>query len=173
MKYFILEQGKEYDRNPQIKEWYGRLDLPNLRRKGFHTKERLMFDITTSEFTFMGDIMVNPCLMISEALRDIMFLYEKHIIFKEVFFMDNEKEKGYVYYIPFIPTADCLMPSSILTADKRKLETGVVSAEKLWNRHIVEAEGLMGQCVLVSLDLAESILRKGLLGIGLREVMVV
>lgn len=170
MKYFILEQGKQYNRDPQIKGWYGKLDMHFLKQVGAGLKDRMIFEVDVTEFTLFPDILVKPVLMVSADMRDIIIKYERHVFFKEVLFLDSERTKGYTYYIPFLPLVDCFTDATCYSKNKSRVESGVVDSEKLWNRHIVEAEGINGQCIVVSLDLAESILRRGLIGIGLREV---
>lgn len=170
MKYFILEQGKEYDRNPQIKGWYGKLDRHYLARMGENLKDKMIFDVSVTDNTIFPDIMKNPILMISAKMKDIIYMYEKHIFFKEIFLNNLDNNYGYVYYIPYLPPVNCFTNKSRFSKDKSYVEIGVVDSKKLWNRHIVEAEGINGQCVVISLDLAESMLRNGLIGIGLREI---
>ena len=170
MKYFILEQGKEYNRNPQIKGWYGKLDMHFLKQVRAGLKDKMIFEVEVTEFTLFPDILEKPVFMVSANMRDVINKYEKQVFFREVFFMDSEGNKGYTYYIPFLPRVDCFINTSSFSKNKRKMETGVIDIEKLWNRHIVEVEEINGRYIVVSLDLAESILRKGLIGIGLREV---
>lgn len=172
MKYFILEQDKEYNRIPQIKDWYGKLDMHSLKQVGAGLKDKMVFEVNVTEFTIFPDILEKPVFMVSADMRDIIFKYEKQVFFREVFLVDSEGIKGYTYYIPFLSKIDCFTDASCFSKNKSRVETGVVDSEKLWNRHIVEAEGLNGQCIVVSLDFAESILRKGLIGIGLRKVSI-
>lgn len=172
MKYFILKQGKEYNRDPQIKDWYGKLDMHFLKQVGARLKDRMIFEVNVTEFTLFPDILVKPVLMVSADMRDIIFKYEKHVFFREVLFMDSKETKGYTYYVPFLPRVECFTDATCFSKNKSRVEIGVVDIEKLWNRHIVEAEGINGQCIVISLDLAESILRKGLIGIGLQKVSI-
>lgn len=172
MKYFILEQDKKYNRVPQIKNWYGKLDMHSLKQVGAGLKDKMVFEVDITEFTLFPDILEIPTFMVSADMRDIIFKYEKQVFFREVLFIDSEGSKGYTYYIPFLPRVDCFTDASCLSKNKRKVESGVINIDKLWNRHIVEAEGINGQCIIVSLDLAESILRKGLIGIGLGKVNI-
>lgn len=172
MKYFILEQGKEYTRNPQIKGWYGKLDIHSLKQVGSGLKDKMIFEVDITESTLFPDILVKPVLMVSAAMRDIIFKYEKKVFFKEVLFMNVEGTQKYTYYIPFLPRVNCFKDVTCFHKNMNKKETCIVDISKMWNRHIVEAEGNDEQCIVISLDLAESILRKGLIGIGLREVSI-
>ena len=172
MKYFILEQGKEYNRNPQIKDWYGKLDMHYIKQVGAGLKDKMIFEVDITEFTLFPDILDKPVLMVSAGMRDIISEYEKQVFFREVLFMDAEGTRSYTYYIPFLPIVDCFKEAARVSENKSGMEMGVVNIDKMWGRHIVEAEGTNGQCIVISLDLAESFLRKGLVGIGLREVKI-
>jgi len=169
MKYFILEQGKGYDRNPLLKEWYGKIDLHSLRLKSMDPRQRLMFHVSATENTFYPDIMMDPIFMVSETVRDVIVIYGRQVSFKEVFLLDPERDEGHIYYIPFLPKVDCLECRKDGTGKRAK--EYIIDEEKLWNRHIVEADMHDRQCIIVSLDLAESVLRKGVTGIGLRETV--
>lgn len=169
MKHFILEQGNGYNRNPAIKEWYGKMDLRSLRLKAVDPKQRFMFHVTATENTFYPDIMMEPVFMVSEAARDIMAIYVKQAFYKEVFLLDPEKDEGHVYYIPFLPVIDCLECREGMKGEKNR--EYVVDGEKIQNRDIVEADMQDRQYIIVSLDFAESVLRRGLTGIGLKETV--
>lgn len=168
MKYFILEQGKGYDRNPDIKEWYGKIDLHTLRLKAIDSKQPFMFRVSATENTFYPDIMMFPVFMVSESVREVIAIYGKQVLFKEVFLLDPERNEGHTYYIPFLPVVDCLECREGIKG--KQTREYMLGEEKLRNWNIVEADIQGRQCIIVSLDFAESVLRRGLTGIGLKEI---
>ncbi len=170
MRYFILEQGEEYNRNPNIKGWYGKLDQHHIKQMHARLKDKMIFEVDITEFTLFPDILDKPVLMVSADMKDIIFKYEKQVFFREVLFIDTEGTQRYTYYIPFLPRVDCFTEDACASRNKDGMKNGVVNVDKMWNRHIVEAKATNEQCIVISLDLAESFLRKGLIGIGLREV---
>jgi len=171
MKYFILKQEEVYKRNPRIREWYGKLDIHSLRMNMAESKEKFMFYIDVNEYTFFPDIMMNPTLMVTEPVKKIIYMYEKHIIFKEIYLLEPVSNKGYVYYIPILPATDCHVDTDTDSLHKRD-KCCAVEESKVWDRHIMEAESEKGQCIIVSLDLAESMLRNGMTGIELMELQI-
>ena len=100
MKYFILEQGKGYDRNPSLKGWHGKIDWHSLKSDGQAVGKRFMFQVSATEHTFYPDIMMHPVFMVSEAVRDIIAIYVNRVMFSEVFLLDSERDEGHIYYIP-------------------------------------------------------------------------
>ncbi len=52
---------------------------------GENLKDKMIFDVSVTDNTIFPDIMKNPILMISAKMRDIIYMYEKHIFFKEIF----------------------------------------------------------------------------------------
>lgn len=169
MKYFILEQGDAYDRNPDIKDWYGKIDLHSLRLKATESGQRFMFRVSATENTFYPDIMMSPVFMVSGAVRNVIEMYGKRVFYKEVFLLNQERNDGHIYYIPFLPVVDCLECRESMRGERKR--EYAVDEKKLWNRSIVEADIRDRQYIVVSLDFAESLLRRGLTGIGLRETV--
>lgn len=172
MKYFIMCQGKVYNRLPDIKGWYGKLDRHSIQQKGINSDERFMFYINVTDQTVMPDVMWDPVMMVSETMREAMDMYEKRIIYKELFLLDAAKNRGYLYYLPFLPVVRCFLKTDGSMITKDKIKSGVIDLGRLWNRHIIEAEEVDFQCVVVSLDFAESVLRKGITGFDLIEMCV-
>lgn len=170
MKYFILEQGEAYRQGPTIKGWYGKLDDQHLKLEQSTADNRMVFDIEADEFTLFPDLITFPCLMVSEAMKQIILRYDSRIPFRDVFFMHAEKMIGAIYFIPFLPKIDCLTADTVLSADRSRIEVGVVNADMFWERSLIEADGLTGQGVIINLELAEALIRQGMIGIGLREL---
>lgn len=170
MRYFILGQGKEYNSDPYIKGWYGKLDMHHIKQVGADLKDKMIFKVDITEFTLFPDILDKPVLMVSTEMRDIISKYEKQVFYREVLFMDEEGTQRYTYYIPFLPIVKCFDENVCVSKNKRGMDGRLLNIDKMWNRHIVEAEENNEQCIVISLDLAESFLRKGLIGIGLREI---
>ena len=168
MKYFMLRQGDGYDRNPIVKNWYGKIDMHSLRRRGMDSEQRNMFYVSATDNTIYPDMIMDPVFMVSEAMRNVIAMYEKQAVYREVFFLDPVKGDGHIYYIPFLPVVDCIHKCSM--RDRKKIRLDEIGKEKLQNYNIAEADIPDRQCVIVSLDFAESVLRKELTGIGLKEI---
>ena len=52
--------------------------------------------------------------------------------------MDQERNEGHIYYIPFLPVVDCLECRESMRGERKR--EYAVDEKKLWNRSIVEAD---------------------------------
>lgn len=159
---------------PRLKGWYGVIDRNTLANKQPHElPKRLLFEVEEHMQLVFTDIIALPCLMVSEMVRDMILLYEPGIEFVRIVVLSKEKKKSEAYYIPFLPKADCLWKSSVLNLDRSVIKQAVVEQSKLSGHAIVQVDKVNCQCILVSLELAESILRRTAMGIMFREVQIV
>lgn len=111
--------------------------------------------------------------MVSKKVKDIIMLYDPFIRFERIIFFSKERSKSAAYYFPFLEEIDCLLEGSEFNKAKSEVKHARVEKEKLAGKSIIRIGGLNGTCILISMDLANSILRRDAVGIGLRETEAV
>jgi hypothetical protein len=140
--------------------------IPNMMVAYFSDKEDLEFP----------DIINRPTMLISNDLKKLFKLYDEEIEFKGVqLYSDNlmeEKNITACLYWTFMP-AEC----ECFHKDSEKYPTGtikrlILDKEKLIHKDIIKIEGLLENKIIVSLPVAESILRRNMYGIGLEEIEI-
>ncbi len=132
---------------PQIRNWYGKLDVRNVNREDYKKiASPLMLEMRTGLDTICPDIMTSPVLMVSEEAMEVILLYDRNMPYFFVVLFDAEKEQSTVYYCPVL--AD--------DADGGK-------------EVIYRIKKPSGSVIKICEELAESLLERGVCGLGLQR----
>lgn len=119
------------------------------------------------------DLLTEPTLMVSSALKKVLFLYNEAIEAKSVklFAVEDEIDIAPEYWILNVPDVDCLsdevkfQPNG--TAEKLILKRNAIGKEDVF-----KVRGTLENFIIISTAVVESILRRKLYGIGFEEVEV-
>lgn len=118
-------------------------------------------------------VLKQPTLMIDNEMKQLFELYDSKLDFKGIQIFSNKIEDrlGYLYWVVKCPEAECLHETSKVYANGM-LEEIVLDRTKLPDRPVFKIASVMQNTMIVNLPVAESILRRNWLGIGLKEVAV-
>ncbi len=125
------------------------------------------------EFEEICDILTEPAFLVSEKLKKSLQIYDKNISFKGVqLFSTAEESKQYpLYWVPFFPRLDCLHEHT-KKQDNGMLKSLVLEEKKIRGKCIFRIDGILEYKVVVSLPVAESILRRRPYGVSLQRIEV-
>ncbi len=169
MEYYILEVDKRYVA-PVPVDWYGKLDAKTVKNaESLNMPNHTIFFVEENMQMVYTDVIKFPCFMVSKKIKDIVMLYDPSIRFERVIFFSKERGKSTAYYFPFLEEIDCLLEGSEFNKVKSEVKHARVEKEKLAGKSIIRIGGLSKTCILISMDLANSFLRRDTVGIGLRE----
>lgn len=173
MKFYLLGTDISYANYPKIQKWFGEIDPRNFNIQDAHKiPNRQIFMIHESENTVFTSIIDNPFPLISTEIRDVFDIYEPHIIYKEIVLLDQKYERAKVYYLPILEEIECLHEKSEYNLDKSVIKKGVIDYEKTKDKAIFRLMGFDHYYMVGRLDLVESILKRNVKGIGLKELEV-
>lgn len=175
MRYYIMKLEDDFSYAPSLTNCFLKFDARNIsKEKGYLLPKRELLGIWASSQTVFTDIVTAPFLLVSEAVKEIMEAYEPTIKYKEMVLLDRDTPKYALYYLPVLDIVDCL------SREKTKFNMmGVtilemaLDREKIPDKSIFKLVNGTANYILVRLDLAESLLRRDLLGIGLTRVTCV
>lgn len=175
MEYFELSHNRKVE-NPM--ELLG-LDKGeycyDMTKQKFEALEKLKVAYFSGrEYEEVCDILLEPTFMISDQLRKLFALYDKSIQFKgvQIFPTADESRQYPLYWVPLFPTVKCFHESTKKN-DNGMLKKLVLSQDKIGNRQIFRLPDLIEYKVIVSMPVAESILRRRMYGVGLQKVEVI
>lgn len=169
MEYFILEVSKEY-MPPSLENWFGKLDRRLIYNKKFYEFPKHMFFCLKKHMQMVfTDILLHPCFMVSNEAKRVIQLYDPSIKFVRIQLFDRRKRKSKSYYIPYLKGIDCLGEKSKLNLDRSVIFHAQIEGNKIGDKPIVYIANVNTTCIVVRQDLVESLLRRRLIGIGLRE----
>lgn len=119
------------------------------------------------------DILTAPTFMVSETIKQLFSLYDSEIRWKalQLFPLDETYNVLPLYWVPLFTELDCLHDDT-KKYDLGTIEHLVLNGRCLLGKDIFRVGGLLEYKVIVSLPVAESLLRRRMYGIGLKKVMV-
>lgn len=169
MKYFIVEVNENYVA-PMPKDCFGIIDRKTLsREKMYQMPRHLLFTVEGHMQMVFTDVLTFPCFMVSGMVRDVIRKYDPFVWFLRVILLDKERKRSMAYYIPYLDKARY---EEMRDEDKKNVRHILVEGKAADERTIVEIEDGHNSHVIMRMDLVESILRRGAIGIGLREVQI-
>ena len=145
MEYFLLEVHEAFT-PPSLKGWFEKLDANGLKTYSRHE----MFFVSDIPQMVYTDIMLHPCFMVSQEAKRVIELYEPHMRFQRIILYNQEKKKSKAYHIPV------LKPNPPLGNENQQALVKLMLNNEVY--------------ILIRLDLAESLLRRDAIGIGLQEI---
>lgn len=169
MKYFdlALDSGI-YKTAPRLVNWYGVQDVRLIKWETYHKlQNRQIYNIEPSQETVFTDIVSIPFLLVSQMVKDTIKMYGDRVVFKETILVDSKNQREQVYYLPIMEENPDIGMADI-TGDKKRdykdIPQWVNERNIFWIRQRGE------QHTIISLDLAESLLRRNAVGLALKEV---
>lgn len=174
MEFFILDLDKKVNRAIELQYLDRTIYVKNVNQKSFEQLPKLSVAYHNgNEMGEVPDILQSPTLLLSDKLKRILSLYDNKLEFKGVqVFSEKEKDlNNPLYWVTLFPEVDSLHSSSTF------YNVGLVNElrldeKKIKGQHIFKVKDLIGAKIIVSLAVAESILRRRPYGISLEKVEV-
>lgn len=174
MEYFELFQSKGVVKAIQILNLDKKEYTYQLNGDRFHALAKLKVGYYSGFFDEEPcDILKEPTFMVSDITKKLFALYEPEIEWKaiQIFPLSDACMDHPLYWVPYFPALECLHPTAKIYTNGM-VERLVLAAEHCAQRSIFRVEGLLEYKVVISLPVAESLLRRRLYGIGLKKVEV-
>ncbi len=172
MRYFILYQDKGYTNIPRPVKWFQKLGPGDAMKSIQKFPDREIFMIETGEDPLFIDIMTEPVIMVTEKVKKCLQLYEPNIPFKEIVLLDRKKRITQNYFVPKFVELDCLTGRSEYTNWNYDLKYAELDRRKIGDKAIFTVKGPEKRNIIIRLDAAESLLRRGAKGFMLKETDV-
>jgi hypothetical protein len=115
------------------------------------------------------DWISRPSYFVSDRMKRLMEMIDEALIFKSVTFIDHGSGEQLSYWACHIPAVLALSDRSLFYPNGSTQQL-LLQSERVKDQRILTVEGVRGSGVIVRLDVAESMLRRGLSGFILRKV---
>ena len=175
MKYFEIQDSPELKYAPQLKDWYGRFDVRDIRIDTFpKLPDMQLFMIEPSENTIFTDIILFPFLLVSPMVQGVIKMYRERCFFRKVILLDQKNQESVLYYLPVLDeTSDIQIQRIQYTNGRGVPEISDIKGEKIEpDRNLFWVKDSKKRHIILSLDMAESLIRRGITGLGLCEVQL-
>lgn len=123
-----------------------------------------IWKIKGNKFNFFPDILTKPLLLLSRDTKEILQIYEQKTIFRQIILFDEENKVTVLYYLPMLPE---------ITVKQRE-ENRIILSKKdflmIKRASILRMRDEEKVCYIANLELIESFLKRGLLGIEIDTI---
>ena len=172
MKYFELISDREIANPVQILKVDGKIYRNGLSRKEFDRIPPLSvgyFENLPERELY--DVLQEPAFLVSDRVKRLFSLYEPEMEFKGIQLFPGSEEDTTMplFWFPGLIPLDCLS-SRAWKHDNGMVKELILDEKKEYRHHIFRVEGILEHRVLVSLPLAESMLRRRVSGISFLPV---
>lgn len=169
MKYFLLKGDKAYADAPILADWSGKID-PRLIRPGESHKlpDRLILNILPNPYVTFVDVLTSPFLLLSKTCMDVVKLYQRHTVSKQLVLLDAENRQKSVYHLPILKQLSCLTDESVW--NKSVLLSGTIDLDKVGDEAIFQMVFPDVRYTVIRLDMLESMLKRGARGLKIEPL---
>lgn len=172
MKYFILKQDRKLENAIEIKGFNNSKKMTLFKEDQDKYKDCSNVPITGNENSVYPDLIQAPVLLISDELHKLFNFYENTIVYKIAVFTNLEMKKQKVYRLVMPELLDALSDKSIYLKNGW-IDKIVLDSKKIGDYNIFQVKAGLDYFLLVSLDVVESMLKRGtFVGIKFEEVEV-
>lgn len=175
MDYFELLQNDKVQNAINILKLDQTAYCSRMNQKEFEALDKLKVAYYSGrEYEEACAVLTSPAFLVADGLKRLLERYDREISWKgvQLFPTDDESKCFPLYWVPFFPMADCLHERS-KTYDNGMIRRLVIDGSKAGERCVFRISGLLEYKVMVSLPVAESILRRRFYGIELRKAEVI
>ena len=170
MRYYIMSQDKRIKQPIRFREF-----SPNQVEefdRSYAKKQRVSvtLHLLDDKHTVYSDVVEAPCYMVSKALSDIIQMFDVETIFPNVVFHSRVMDP-LVYKILLTDREDVLHEDTEFYKDK-SIKNLVLDRTKIGNKQVFRIDGISPGYVIVSMNIVEAVIRRGLEGIVFQQVEV-
>lgn len=169
MKYYKMSQDKRIQNGVCFVEFPTRQVIEFGSSYAKIMKKSVTLHVKDNIHTSLAEVIEAPCFMVSEEIYKVIHMYEPNVTFATAVLKYNQSEEINIYKIGLIDRLECLHESTEFYKDN-SLKRLVLDRKKLEGRHIARVKGITPCDVIVSMAVAESVLRCNCMGVQFEEI---
>jgi len=166
-----MQQDDRYTEFPILQDVRQHIDIRHMNRlKSHHLADTTIFQVIATEEAEPLDLLTTQLYLVSEKMKQLIELYEPDCLFKLTPLIDRARGKQLLYYLPIFEEVEALSPNTEFNLDGSVIRHLVLNEEKIRGKRIFRVKESETPLIIIRLDIAESILRRDLIGVSLRRV---
>lgn len=172
MDYFWIRQDERYLYLPRIRHFITKYKRSDFTIENAHKiSERNVVFVDSEKLLDYVDVIDRQLFLISEGVREVFEMYDPSITYKTFCLLNNARMELKLYYSPIIPQIDGTTEPNRFREGRRTGMQLILLRERL-NRPILRVNELSPDGVVIRLDVAESLLRRGLYKMNLTRQVI-
>lgn len=173
MRYFELAADRDLSNPVQVQRLDTQVYKNGVTKEEFDAIRQLQVAyFGHTEQTEICDVLWEPAFMVSDALRRVFLLYEPEMEFKgvQLFADDPEDQTSPLYWMPYIEPVSCMGEGSSRYPNGMLEKLVLDSDAPVGHRHIFRVADILEYKIIISLPVAESMIRRQMTGAALKPV---
>lgn len=170
MEYFRLMQDQRYSGSVFFDLLSMFLPRDNLICNYHHLPLLTTRQIKSNEFSFYPDVMDQQMYLVSQPMHDLLSAFMPNINYRIICFLEYERKVFNYYYAYLFEPLDCFSTKSEANKDRSRISKLMLRKNAVGDHDIFKLSGVNCHVVVVSLPVAEAILRRNLIGYKLETV---
>lgn len=172
MKYFIMSLDAAYTDVPRAINWYDKINPKWVNKEeAYRLPRRELLFISHQDRVVYTDVLMKPFFLISAVVRDVLLMYDPLVEMKEVILLDAERRESKLYYLPILEEFEAVEETHLSPFNKQE-ENSMLVDGKISDKSIFIVKGKLKKYIICNLELIESLLKRGVVGIGLQEIKI-
>lgn len=173
VKYFLIETD-ERNHIPYAINTNKAIDLRYANRAdAYKIADCCVVNMKIPMEVFFPDIVISPIFMVGEIVADVIQMYAPETFFKSIYLLEEESGIYADYVMPFIEEVACLADQTKTSRGGTELLEIVLRKEAVSGKAVFRVAGYMHTYLIGKMDFLESLLRRGVRGIKIKELEVV
>lgn len=127
-------------------------------------------EVHTAPSSEYVDWMLQPTMLVSDRLKRILEKYNLYVRFKSIYLIDKINDRQSLYWFSKIPRIEGLSELTEFNPHDQSIKKLVLDRGKVKGNHIFKIKGIRESYCMISEDVAESLLRRGINGFVLTKV---
>lgn len=170
MSYFIIYEDKDNEYSIQPKGSVDEIDYDDIEEHSDDIENMtIQLNLKEKRDKEYIDYIEKPVALISDKLKQVLDKYKQDIFYRAIVLADEKNMEQDLYWQLVIKNIDCISNKSEF--DKvGNLKKLVINENKIEGNKIFKVKYKFQNIIIVSLDIAESILRRDFTGIKLKRV---
>jgi hypothetical protein len=173
MKYFIMKEDMEISKKIEMEDFKTREKL-ELTKEGFEDlKDFITIFVKGDKKSTYVDFIEAPMNIVSEKVRNVFEMYENTILYKTVILSNVREEEQEIYRVILTEVLDCISEKTMYYKNGVEIEEEIVLIkEKIGEYNVFQIQGKASRYIILSLEVVESMLRRGIVGVKFVEIKV-
>ncbi|MBN3522652.1 imm11 family protein [Paenibacillus apiarius] len=170
MEYFIISQDENVDniiRFAGLKSTNKTIEV--MPEQADDLNDMTVVFVEGSADSVYPDYIGKPVVLVADGLKKVLELHDPGLAFKCAVLSNPQHSMQKIYWLLLLPRVDCLSERTEFYKTGA-VKSIVIDHAKAAGHAIFRVQGLLEKCVIINLDVAESLLRRDLLGFRLEQV---
>lgn len=171
VKYFWIKQDRRENTGVYIPSLNEIFSIQDLAIQNYSkVKRSIVIKVKPSKYNYYPDVLDQQLFLVKKWIRDLFLVYEPELIFHTFYLMDSAHRVLEPYYLPEISKIDCYHPESVANLDRSSISKLHIYSKGIQDKDLFQVANIRANIPVISVSLAESILRRNPKGVQVEKI---